>query len=96
MAMTLWERTSAGNLVGAAVYKNYTPVSCGKIVEDLGPTPLGNGQFSTFHTVKVKWLKDGSVTEISTHKLACYESLVADHRRKLQNQSATLERINAL
>lgn len=90
--MTMWDRQKNGTLVGAAVYKNYTPVSCGKIVEDLGPDP----PTSSFHKVKVKWLKDGSVTEISTHKLACYESLVADHKRKLQNQSATLERINAL
>ena len=74
--------------VGDVVYRSYTPIQCG-VVTKVVPNP--NGYFSevTFVGLKKTWTKDSSM-------LNDFTQLVADHKRKYDNQNKTLKALKRM
>lgn len=99
MAETLSSKVADNDVVGALVYEAYSTVKCGKVIEDLGPQKVtklhGETFVSTFHDLRVRWLKGGE-SIVSSSKLNNFEELVEDHRRKLERHMKTLEALKLL
>jgi hypothetical protein len=76
--------------VGQVVYRSYTPVMVGVVVEILS---AGDGD-AKWPRVRVEWdNKKRGTTEEPTLGLADYEALVEEHERKAANHRAILNRI---
>lgn len=87
---TLYDRQAAGTLVGTVVYRHYTPVLVGTIIQVLESDRIRRGWIS----VRVKWdnPKHG-ITDESILGLANYEALVEEHERKAVKHRAIFDRI---
>jgi hypothetical protein len=89
--MGLFQLIRDKKIVGTAVYESYRPAKCGMVIADLGPTDGGY-----FHTLRVRYLKDGVERDIDSGRLNDFNELVADHKRKYENHLATLQKLNRL
>lgn len=80
--------------VGKLVYKPYNPARCGKVIQDCGMYRHGKGLLP-FRLVEVCWLKGDTTIEEINH-LQDFEELVAEHKRKYERHSATIERLRKI
>jgi hypothetical protein len=80
--------------VGQRVYQAYSPQRAGIITSIIPPgqKPIFAGSFPY---VEVTWL-DGTKTESNTLGLRDFDSLLEDHKKKLQTHQVTQERLNLL
>jgi hypothetical protein len=76
--------------VGQLVYKSFSPVQAGKIVEIVRSEVYGSFE------VRVKWIGDGSESVVSTRGLRDFRKLIEDHERKLETHRKMLERLEEL
>jgi hypothetical protein len=76
--------------VGQRIYLFGRPQVAGVIT-----AVLGKADNEYFHRVRVKWLK-GHEEEYTTHGLNDFDSLIADHRKKLDTHLKTLKKLEAL
>lgn len=81
MARTLF---GLNNLVGRRVYKPYAPTQAGIIRSE---EPSG--------TLTVKWL-DGTTEIVSKRGLNDFDSLIEDHKKKLNTHLRTLAKLQAM
>jgi hypothetical protein len=87
--------------VGQLVYKTFSPVQAGKIVEVIGKeyyldAHQNRQEFPSFWMVKVMWVKDKSITEVSTRGLEDFEGLIWNHQRKLDTHLRMKEKLDLL
>lgn len=87
--------------VGQLVYKSFSPAQAGKVVEVVGKEwyrdAHGNRQeFPSFWLVKVRWIKDGTITEVSTRGLGDIDVLIMEHQRKLDTHLKMKARLEEL
>ena len=87
--------------VGQLVYKSFSPAQAGKIVEVIGKewyldAHQNRQEFPSFWLVKVRWIKDGIITEISTRGLEDFEGLIMNHQRKLNTHLKMKARLEEL
>jgi hypothetical protein len=80
--------------VGMPVYRNYTPVKCGKVVEVIGPLREAEGR-PWYYKYRVRWIK-GTEETVMWNGLQSFQHLVDEHERKFIKHSETLRKLKAL
>ena len=83
--------------VGDLVYEHYSPKKAGKIVEVVGRIPPNRpGYVCPFFRVKVRWAKDGAISETSSNALVGFQDLIDDHQKKLATHLAMKAKLDLL
>lgn len=86
-------------LIHRLVYQYGTPSNAGVITEVIRPAGhnrQGGGPPVQFAEVKIKWLKDGSVTTTYTSSLNDYEELVKATKKKLETHETRVRQLRTL
>ena len=84
-------------IVGQLVYKSFSPVQAGKIVAIVRCEDEGDEIDScSEYEVRVKWIKNGEESIVSTRGLNDFKALIEEHQKKLDTHLRTKEKLELL
>lgn len=86
--------------VGQRVYMHGRPLAAGIVTADHGAELMKrlDGSFfeSSFHLLSVRWTKNNADVKVSAAGLRDFDSLIADHEKKLETHRKTLKKLELL